>query len=162
PTYFRVYQQMKGNPLNDVLIIGAGSGTDTAIALSEGAKHIDAVEIDPKLYQLGRDLNPAHPYQDPRVDVHIGDGRAFLQNTDQTYDLILFALPDSLTLVAGQSSLRLESYLFTEQAMQEAKAHLNPGGTFAMYNYYREQWLVDRLANTLQVVYRHAPCADIL
>ena len=37
------------------------------------------------------------------------------------YDLILFALPDSLTLVAGQSSLRLESYLFTKQAMQAAQ-----------------------------------------
>ena len=48
---------------------------------------------------------------------------------------ILFALPDSLTLVAGQSSLRLESYLFTVQAVQAARAHLKPGdGLFAMYN----------------------------
>ena len=57
--------------------------------------------------------------------------------------MILFALPDSLTLVAGQSSLRLESYLFTLQAVQAAKAHLNPGdGLFAMYNYYRTPWSV--------------------
>src|SRR5205823_11918608 len=31
---------------------------------------------------------------------------------------------------------------------------------FAEYNYYREQWLVDRLAGTLQQVYGHPPCLD--
>ena len=109
-----------------------------ANALLHGAKHIDAVEIDPQLYQLGRRLNPDHPYHEPRVTVHINDGRAFLEQTHAKYDMILFALPDSLTLVAGQSSLRLESYLFTVQAVQAAKAHLKPGdGLFAMYNYYR-------------------------
>jgi hypothetical protein len=160
PTYFVPYERAVNNPLDNVLIVGAGTGTDVAIALSEGAKHVDAVEIDPKLYQLGRDLNPEQPYQDPRVSVHIGDGRAFLEQSDQRYDLILFALPDSLTLVSGQSSLRLESYLFTEQSMEAARDHLAPRGVFAMYNYYREPWLVDRLANTLQVVYGRPPCFD--
>jgi hypothetical protein len=159
--YSLPYQHAPGTPLNDVLIIGAGTGDDVANALREGAKHIDAVEIDPQLYQLGRRLNPDHPYQNPRVSVHINDGRAFLEQTHQKYDMILFALPDSLTLVAGQSSLRLESYLFTLQAVQSARAHLNPGdGLFAMYNYYRTDWLRDRLANTLDVAYGHPPCAD--
>jgi len=155
------YQHAPGNPLNNVLIIGAGTGDDVANALRHGAKHIDAVEIDPELYQLGKQLNPDHPYQNPRVTVHINDGRAFLEQTHTKYDMILFALPDSLTLVAGQSSLRLESYLFTLEAAEAAKAHLNPGdGLFAMYNYYRTTWLRDRLANTLEVAYGHAPCAD--
>jgi hypothetical protein len=44
--------------------------------------------------------------------------------------------------------------------MQAARAHLTPGGAFAEYNYYREQWLVDRLAGTLQQVYGHPPCLD--
>ena len=159
--YSLPYQHAPGNPLNNVLIVGAGTGNDVANALREGAKHIDAVEIDPELYQVGKRLNPDHPYQNPRVTVHINDGRAFLEQTHAKYDMILFALPDSLTLVAGQSSLRLESYLFTLQAVEAAKAHLNPGdGLFAMYNYYRTTWLRDRLANTLEVAYGHAPCAD--
>jgi len=159
--YSLPYQHDPGNPLNNVLIIGAGTGDDVANALHEGAKHIDAVEIDPQLYQLGKKLNPDHPYQNPRVTVHINDGRAFLEQTHTKYDMVLFALPDSLTLVAGQSSLRLESYLFTVQAVEAAKAHLNPGdGMFAMYNYYRTAWLRDRLANTLEVAFGHAPCSD--
>nr|WP_055502737.1 spermidine synthase [Nonomuraea pusilla] len=149
-------------PPKDVLIVGAGSGTDVAIALSKGAAHVDAVEIDPKLRELGASLHPDRPYADPRVTTHITDGRAFLERTDKTYDLILFALPDSLTLVSGASSLRLESYLFTEEAMRAARAHLNPGGTFSMYNYYRESWLVDRLAATMERAFGHRPCVDVV
>ena len=29
-----------------------------------------------------------------------------------------------------------------------------------MYNYYREDWLVDRLAGTLESVFGHSPCVD--
>jgi hypothetical protein len=67
-------------------------------------------------------------------------------------------LPDSLTLVSGASALRLESYLFTEEAIQSAREHLAPGGAFSMYNFYREQWLVDRLGNTLATTFGHSPC----
>ena len=161
PLYFVPYARIRGNPLRNVLIVGAGGGSDVAIALAHGAKHVDAVEIDPRIYALGRRLNPNRPYQDPRVTIHVDDGRAFLQRTHSTYDLILFALPDSLALVSGQSALRLESYLFTLDAMRTARAHLNPGGAFGMYNYYREKWLVDRYANTLQVAFGQTPCLDV-
>jgi len=159
PTYNLVYDRLSGNPLEDVLIIGAGGGNDVAVALARGARRIDAVEIDPKLQELG-EAHPDHPYDDPRVHVHINDGRAFLEGTDRRYDLILFALPDSITLLPGQSSVRLESYLFTEEAIESARQHLKPGGAFSMYNYYREPWLLDRFASTLQQVFGHAPCAE--
>ena len=157
PYYLQPYKTITQKPKN-VLIVGAGTGTDVAIALSQGAQHVDAVEIDPTLQRFGSQHGPDHAYQDPRVSVHIDDGRAFLQQTDAKYDLILFALPDSLTLVSGASSLRLESYLFTLQAAKTARAHLAPDGAFAMYNFYREQWIVDRLAGTLADAFGHAPC----
>ncbi len=95
-----------------------------------------------------------------RVTTHVNDGRAFLENTDRTYDLILFALPDSLALVNGTSQIRLESFLFTEEALRSAHHHLKPGGGFAMYNFYRENWLIDRLANTAGTAFGHEPCVD--
>lgn len=88
------------------------------------------------------------------------DGRAFLQNTKTSSDLILFALPDSLTLVAGASQIRLESFLFTEQAIRSARDHLAPDGVFAMYNHYRDTWLIDRLAGTVTEAFGHTPCVD--
>jgi SAM-dependent methyltransferase len=158
PIYFEPYRLIRHNPLRHVLIIGAGNGGDVAIALHSGADRVDGVEIDPRLYALGRRLNPDHPYQDPRVNVIVDDGRAYLQRTHRRYDLILFALPDSLTLVSGQSSIRLESYLFTLEGIRAARSHLRPGGAFGMYNFYREQWLVDRFANTLAVTFGRRPC----
>ncbi len=43
-----------GKTPKNVLIIGAGSGSDVAIALKKGATHVDAVEIDPRIRDLGR------------------------------------------------------------------------------------------------------------
>ncbi|MCU1429668.1 MAG: Spermidine synthase-like protein [Actinomycetia bacterium] len=160
PLYNAVYQRVPRLPLNRVLIIGAGGGNDVSAALAHGAKYVDAVEIDPRLYDLGKSHHPDHPYQNPRVHIHIDDGRAYLSRTHNKYDLIILALPDSITLVAGQSSLRLESYLFTKEALASARDHLKPGGAFTMYNYYRQAWLRDRFANTLQQVYKHQPCVD--
>jgi hypothetical protein len=154
---FEPYRHAPDNPLTDVLIIGAGSGNDVAIALSRGAGHIDAVEIDPLLYRLGRDFHPERPYQDPRVSVHVEDGRSFLHDTEQRYDLVLYAIPDSLTVLAGQSSLRLESYLLTREAMQEVRAHLKPDGAVSMYHYYLPV-VVDRYAAALTRVFGEPPC----
>ncbi len=105
-------------------------------------------------------MNPDRPYEDPRVTIHVDDGRAFLEQSRKRYDLILFALPDSLALISGQSSLRLESYLFTVEAARSVRAHLSPRGAFGMYNFYREDWLVDRYALTLKVAFGHAPCVN--
>ncbi|GGQ09146.1 hypothetical protein GCM10010140_44130 [Streptosporangium pseudovulgare] len=160
--YALPYERSAAHRLDDVLIVGAGSGTDVAIALAKGAKHVDAVEIDPRLRELGEIYHPDRPYADPRVTTVVTDGRAYLERTARKYDLILFALPDSLTLVSGAGSLRLESYLFTRQAMEAARDHLKPGGTFSMYNYYREGWLVDRLAATAQAAFGHRPCVDVV
>jgi len=158
--YLYPYRHLATNPLRSVLIVGAGSGNDVAVALSKGARHVDAVEIDPVIWSIGNARHPDRPYQDPRVSVHINDGRAFLQRTNERYDLIVFALPDSLTLVSGQSSLRLESYLFTLQAMQKVRAHLEPGGAFTMYNYYRPD-VFARFAQTINQAFSHPPCIDI-
>ena len=46
-----------------MLIIGAGTGNDVAVALAEGAKRVDAVEIDPVLQQIGKQRHPEQPYR---------------------------------------------------------------------------------------------------
>jgi SAM-dependent methyltransferase len=158
--YFFPYRHVSRQSLGNVLIIGAGTGNDVAVALAHGARRIDAVEIDPELPAAGRRLHPEHPYQDPRVTVHIADGRQFLQNTTQHYDLIMFALPDSLTALAGQSGIRLESYLLTENSLAEARQHLAPGGTFAMYNWYAP-FVLNRYASELIDVYHRTPCLEL-
>src|SRR5438132_1591802 len=139
-----------GTPFEDVMIIGAGSGNDVSAALRYGAKRIDAVEIDPTINWIGRMYHPDKPYDDPRVHtiadnpaewgIHLDDGRSFTRKTPHQYDLAIYALVDSLVLHSGDSSIRLENFLFTEQAFVDIKSRLKPGGVFAIYNYYRQGW----------------------
>jgi Spermine/spermidine synthase domain len=140
-------------PFKNVMIIGAGSGNDVSRALQWGADHVDAVEIDPAIYRLGMQYHPDHPYQDPRVEIHNDDGRNFLRATNRKYDLIVYALVDSLVLHSGYSNIRLESYLFTQQTFADVKRHLNPNGTFVVYNYFRQGWLISRLQKSLDEVF---------
>jgi spermidine synthase len=147
------------SPFRDILIIGAGSGNDVSRALEWAAPdaRIDAVEIDPVIESLGRDNHPDRPYQDPRVSVHLTDGRNFLRSTHRKYDLIVFALVDSLVLHSSISNLRLESYLFTEEALADVRRALHPDGLFVMYNYFRQGWIVARLARTARAAFGQPP-----
>ncbi|HZU16007.1 MAG TPA: spermidine synthase [Candidatus Dormibacteraeota bacterium] len=159
--YFFPYRHASRADLGNVLIIGAGTGNDVGVALSEGARHVDAVEIDPRLVALGRRYNPEHAYQNPRVTLHIDDGRAYVSNTHRRYNLILYALPDSLTALTGQAApVGLENYLLTSQAIVAAKAHLAPGGTFVMYNYY-QPFLLNRYATQLSDTFGSRPCVEL-
>jgi hypothetical protein len=155
--YDQLYRWFPDRTFDEVLIVGAGSGTDTALALREGAQRIDAVEIDPRIQRIGVERHPDRPYDDPRVTRHVNDGRAFLRTTDSRYDLVIFALPDSLTLVSSQSAIRLESFLFTEEAFETVRDHLADDGIFVLYNYYRDPWLVHKIADMLEATFGHEP-----
>ncbi len=157
PLYRQVYDWFPERSFERVLIVGAGSGTDVALALARGAGHVEAVEIDPRIVDIGRSFHPDHPYDDPRVSMHVDDGRAFLRQSTDRYDLILFALTDSLTLVTSTANVRLESFLFTQESMASARDHLAPNGVFVMYNFYREPWLITKLDGMATSVFGYEP-----
>lgn len=147
----------EGNQYDEVLIIGAGSGSDVAVGLGYGVKHIDAVDIDPVIMDLGKRLHPSKPYADVRVEAHANDGRAYLEHTAKAYDLIVFGLPDSLTLASAYSSLRLENFLFTTECFRTVRKRLKENGLFVLYNYYREEWYIQKLIKMLAEVFEQEP-----
>jgi hypothetical protein len=59
------------------------------------------------------------------------------------------------------SGVRLESYMFTRESFDAVRDHLSPNGVMAVYNYFREKWLVDRLANTIAGVFGAEPLAHV-
>src|SRR5438094_5660833 len=129
----------------------------TRFTLANKVESIDAVEIDPRILELGEREHPDHPYSDPRVREHVDDGRAFLRSSPDRYDLIVFALPDSLTLVSTSANVRLESFLFTREAFASARDHLAPNGVFVLYNYYRQPWLLAKIEGMLTDVFGTEP-----
>lgn len=143
-----------------VLIIGAGSGNDLSRALQwcPPDTRIDAVEIDPVIQRLGAQHHPDKPYADPRVTLHLNDGRNFLRKAPaEEYDLVIFALIDSLVLQSGYSNLRLESYLFTTEAFRDVRRVLKPTGVAAVYNFFRQGWIAARLRDELQSAFDAEP-----
>jgi len=149
------YDYFKNSNYDDILIIGAGSGQDVASALTKNVKRIDAVDIEPRLVEIGKQFHPLKPYSDPRVNVIINDGRNFLENQkNKKYDLIIFALTDSLKLASNSTNTRLESYLLTNESFATAKSLLKDNGMLVLYNYYRKDWLVEKIIGSLNMVFQ--------
>jgi spermidine synthase len=143
-----------------VLIIGSGSGNDLSRALQwcPPDATIDAVEIDPVIQRLGAAYHPDQPYADPRVTLHLNDGRNFLRQAPaEEYDLVVFALIDSLVLQSGYSNLRLESYLFTTEAFRDVRRVLKPTGVSAVYNFFRQGWIAARLRDEMKAAFDAEP-----
>ncbi len=140
-----------------VLVVGAGSGNDVASALRHGAEKVDAVEIDPLILKLGKRLHPEQPYCSEKVHIVNNDARAFFKQSQEKYDLIVFGLLDSQTLLSSMSSIRLDNYIYTLESLKEAKGHLNPGGTVCLSFALVETWIQERFFRMLQQVFHQDP-----
>jgi spermidine synthase len=136
--YYELPYRVYGNP-QDVAVVGAGTGNDVAAALRSGVKHVDAIEIDPAILMLGKADHPEKPYNDARVRSIVMDARSFLRTTDQTYDMIVYGLLDSHTLLSQASNVRLDSFVYTVEGLRDARSRLKPGGmvsiSFSVINY---------------------------
>ncbi len=145
------------SPNPSVLIVGSGTGNDVAAALRNQASVVDAVEIDPKILDLGRRHHPEHPYDDPRVSAHLTDARAFMKRTTARYDLILFGLLDSHTQLSDYSNMRLDNFVYTEESFREARSLLAPGGVLFLKFAVSHSFVGRRLAEMLTRTFGKPP-----
>jgi len=129
--YYSIPYTIKQRP-EQVLVVGSGTGNDVAAALRNGAGHVDAVEIDPAILKAGEVLHPEGPYQDIRVTKTVNDARSFIRYTNNQYDLIVYGLLDSHTLLSGRGGIRLDSYVYTVEAFKEARKRLKKDGAISL------------------------------
>ena len=153
--YERPYEFVKR--LDTVLVVGAGTGNDIAILLGMGAKHIDAVEIDPAIARIGQESHPMRPYDDPRVHLTVADARAFLRAPPRRYDVITFGTLDSQTLLGGMTSVRLDNYVYTRESFASASAALAPDGSVVMYHLSALWFISARLFQNLEIAFGAPP-----
>jgi len=118
--------------LANVAVVGAGTGNDVAAALRSGAGHVEAIEIDPAILMIGQVSHPERPYSDARVHAVVNDARSFLRTTEQRFDLVVYGLLDSHTLLSQGSSVRLDSFVYTVEGLREARARLKPDGALSL------------------------------
>jgi spermidine synthase len=107
----------------DALLISYGVGsTAKALTDSSGLRHIDVVDISREILEMNSIVysDAESPLHDPRVRVHIEDGRFFLGTHARKYDLITSEPPPPK--VAGVVNL------YTQEYFQAVRDHLTPSG----------------------------------
>ena len=140
-----------------VLVLGAGGGNDVVFALKNGAEEVHAVEIDPVIAHMGRTTHPELPYKSDKVTAFVDDARAYISSTTETYDLIVMSALDSHKQVAGMSSLRLESFVYTVESFRQIQKLLKPGGTFVMNLTSGRPWMGPRTYWSLTEAFGSSP-----
>jgi hypothetical protein len=139
----------------DVLVLGAGMGADVFQAIKQGATNVDAVEIDPRVIKIGKEINPT--YRLDNVHLHCDDARSFVNSCHKKYDLIVFGCLDSLGLV-GMSSMRTDSYVHTKDSYERCLSLLKPDGLFILsFGAGGGDWLRDKIYRTLFAAAGYAP-----
>lgn len=124
----------------EVLVVGAGGGRDVLAALAYGHRKVTAVEINPLMGDVVLRAFADHIgriFEDPRVTLHIQDGRSFVAGSSERYDIIEFSMIDSWSSAAAAGAYVFnENSLYTLDAIDDFMAHLEPGGILSMTRYY--------------------------
>ncbi|MBU6451726.1 MAG: hypothetical protein KGS72_08120 [Cyanobacteria bacterium REEB67] len=146
-----------GDKPRSVLVLAAGTGNDVAAALRHGADDVDCVEIDPYIANLGKEIHPENPYNDPRVHIIVDDARAYLRRCQKHYDLIVFAYLDSHSAFSSMSSIRLDNYVYTRECFHDASRLLKPKGVMSVIFYYLTWWQLARIYHSVEQGYGGQP-----
>jgi spermidine synthase len=127
----------------NVLIIGPGGGNDVMAARVFGQKHITAVEINPI---IAHDVMSSEPfksysgsiYQQPDVRLVVDEGRSFIRNSQERYDIIQATMVDTWAATAAGAFSLSENNLYTVEAFKDYVTHLTDDGALTMTRWYFE------------------------
>jgi len=120
--------------LQDILILGAGAGSDILQALNFNVSDISAVELNPQVIELVRERAEfsGNLFDRENVHLHRGEARSFAAGSSKTFDLIQLPILDSFSNSAAGLYALNENYLYTVEALQEYINHLSPAGYLCM------------------------------
>ena len=123
-------------PHGEFAIIGPGGGVDVLRAVANGSPNVTGIEINPIIANTimrGRYADFAyHLYERPEVHIHVTDGRSFVRNAPQQYDVVQMTLVDTWASTAAGAFALSENSLYTTEAFQEYFEHLKPDGMVAI------------------------------
>ena len=117
-------------------IIGPGGGVDVLRAVANGSPNVTGIEINPIIattIMRGRYADFAyHLYDRAEVHLHVGDGRSFIRNSSDQYDVVQMTLVDTWASTAAGAFALSENNLYTSEAFQEYFDHLKSDGIVAI------------------------------
>jgi spermidine synthase len=123
-------------PHGEYAIIGPGGGVDVLRAVANGSPNVTGIEINPIIANTvmrGRYADYSfHLYERPEVHIQVTDGRSFVRNAKQNFDVIQMTLVDTWASTAAGAFALSENSLYTVEAFREYFEHLKPDGMVAI------------------------------
>jgi len=123
-------------PHGEFAIIGPGGGVDVLRAVANGSPSVAGIEINPIIANsIMRDRYAEysyHLYERPEVHLHVTDGRSFVRNAKQEFDVVQMTLVDTWASTAAGAFALSENSLYTVDAFREYFEHLKPDGMIAI------------------------------
>jgi spermidine synthase len=121
-----VHPAMLMHPGPRTVFIGGGGegGTLREVLAHWSVEKVVMLDLDREVVELCRRYLPQHhqgSFDDPRVELHHSDARAYLQDCDQRFDVMIMDLVDPME--GGPAYL-----LYTEEYYRIVKSRMNPGG----------------------------------
>ncbi len=112
-----------------VFIAGGGEGATLREVLTHrSVKKVTMVDLDEEVVDVCRRFLPSFhqdSFADPRVELHFADARKHLEDSEDSFDVIVIDLPDPL----DKGPARL---LYTQEFYQTVKQRLAPDGITSM------------------------------
>ncbi len=158
-----VHPTMLCNPEPKQVFIGGGGegGTLREVLAHKSVERATMIDLDPEVVALCREHLPNHhkgSFDDPRTNLIHEDARGYLENTSDSYDVIILDLVDPLE--GGTAAL-----LYTQEFYAIAKARLNPGGVLVtqsgpagLLNYTE---CFTTIFNTLSTLFAHTTAVQV-
>lgn len=126
-----VHMPMLAHPApKSILVIGGGDGGILREVLRyRSVEHVDFVELDEEVVAFSREYLQSvngGAFEDPRVHSRFEDGRAFVEQTDTVYDVVIMDMTDPF----GPSRM-----LYTREFYTHVRNRLDPNtGIFTMHS----------------------------
>jgi spermidine synthase len=138
-------------PNGDFAIIGPGGGVDVLRAVASGSPNVTGIEINPIIVNnimRGRYADYVHHlYELEQVHIYVADGRSFIRQDRQKFDVVQMTLVDTWAATAAGAYSLSENNLYTVEAFREYFDHLKPDGLLAI-----TRWEFKRPREALRVV----------
>jgi spermidine synthase len=110
-----------------VALVGYGSGVTAGAVTQYPIESLEVVELEPAIYEASHYFDNVNhrPLENPKVRAIVGDGRNFLSQRSDKFDVIISQ--PSNPWITGVSNL------FTREYFQEVKARLRDDGIFCQW-----------------------------
>jgi spermidine synthase len=137
------YAMLQHSAPASVLLISGGLKGMTDEVLKYPVKAIDYVETDPAITELAIQFNPG--LQNPKIHISNTDGRLFIRQTTNSYDVVLVNTPEPSTAMLNR--------YYSVEFFREAKKKMNKGGVLSISLMSTANYVSDKAGEVNSVLF---------